>query len=100
VRIYLDDYREKPEGWTLAKTVEEAIELLENNEVTHISLDHDLGMDEKTGYALCKWMTANKKWPEHVAFHSANPVGVHNMKAEYEFYLKHKDDIDGSVQEG
>ncbi len=94
MKIYLDDCRALPnDSWTLAETVDKAIELLENNKVTEISLDHDLGANTPTGYDLAKWMTANGKWPEVVIFHSANPVGVANMKAEYEFYLKYKEKI-------
>lgn len=33
------------EGWTLVKTVDEAAKLMETGEVTHASLDHDLGQD-------------------------------------------------------
>lgn len=49
MRVYLDDRRTAPEGWTLVKTAEEAIRLLESETVEAISLDHDLGT-EKTGY--------------------------------------------------
>ena len=39
------------------KTPEEAIELLKTDRVTHLSLDHDLGLsDERTGYAVLLWI--------------------------------------------
>lgn len=43
MKIYLDDVRTTPEGWTRCYKVEEVQELMRNNVVTHMSLDHDLG---------------------------------------------------------
>ena len=47
INIYLDDLRDIPEGFVGARTVEEAIDLILNNRVHMLSLDHDLGMDRK-----------------------------------------------------
>jgi len=49
MKVFLDDKRDCPEGWILAKTYKKAIKLLETGEVTEMSLDHDLGSN-KTGY--------------------------------------------------
>lgn len=43
MKIYLDDIRATPETWTRCYKVEEVQELLKNNVVTNMSLDHDLG---------------------------------------------------------
>ena len=43
MKLYLDDVRECPQGWTLVKTAPEMIRCLESSEVEEISLDHDLG---------------------------------------------------------
>lgn len=45
VKVYLDDVRDCPEGWELARTVQEAVDFLRTGKVTHISLDFDLGFD-------------------------------------------------------
>jgi hypothetical protein len=51
MKVYLDDERVAPEGWYQVRWPEEVIELLESGEVTHLSLDHDLGDDKHgTGY--------------------------------------------------
>lgn len=47
--VNLDDERSTPEGWHRVYWPEEAIALLETGNVTHISLDHDLGDDERRG---------------------------------------------------
>ena len=43
VKIFLDDLRPAPEGWTPARWPDEVIRLLESGVVTELSLDHDLG---------------------------------------------------------
>lgn len=43
MKIYLDDIRPHPDGWVRTYTASETIELLANNIVSDISLDHDLG---------------------------------------------------------
>ncbi|WP_368488939.1 cyclic-phosphate processing receiver domain-containing protein [Clostridium sp. BJN0013] len=61
INLYLDDLRDCPESFILARTVEEAIYYLENYNVEILSLNHDLGEDEKgnllsTGYDLVKYI--------------------------------------------
>jgi len=79
--------------WMYARSFDHAVSLIKLNKFDEISLDHDLGTG-KTGYDLAKWLTVNKKWPEKVRVHSANPVGKRNIIKEYEFYInkvKNKD---------
>ena len=79
IRLFVDDIR-IPEtyglnGWTLAKTSKDAIEILKSENVVEVSLDHDLG-DEDTGYRVILWMEENGIWPrDGIYCHSANPVG-------------------------
>lgn len=42
MRLYVDDLRKCPEGWTLARTNTEAIRLLASGYVEEISIDHDI----------------------------------------------------------
>jgi len=57
MRVFLDDERSTPEGWVRAFWPDEVIDLLESGEVTHLSLDHDLGDDERgTGYDVVLWI--------------------------------------------
>jgi hypothetical protein len=85
MKIWLDDVRVAPPGWTWVKTPEEAIALLETGLVLEISLDHDLGLDEqRTGYTVAAWMenavaTGSFEPPTSIVVHSANPVGRARM---------------------
>ena len=77
MKVYLDDERQTPEGWTRVYWPNEAIELLESGAVTEISLDHDLGDDERgTGYDVVLWIeeaVATRGFrPPRVKVHSAN----------------------------
>lgn len=77
MKVYLDDERTTPEGWTRVYWPEEAIDLLKTNQVKEISLDHDLGDDDHgTGYDVLLWIeeavvTEGFKPPE-MYVHSAN----------------------------
>lgn len=47
IKLWLDDCRPAPTGWTLAITIAEAIALLRTGRVTHASLDYHLTGREK-----------------------------------------------------
>ena len=95
MKLFVDDVR-NPEDiyqendWVVARSYEEAVQLLNNGDCIVISLDHDLNSHEFTGYDLAKWLTANNAWPQDVFIHSQNPVGANNIKKEHEFWLKYK----------
>lgn len=78
IKIFLDDERIPPDGWVLVSSPIQAIELLKNNDVDIISLDHDLGDDENigTGYDVILWIEEQvffKNYtPPSMLVHSAN----------------------------
>lgn len=84
IKLYVDDIRSAPRGWTIARNYNSAIELLENGDVTYLSLDHDLG-EEKTGYDIASWIERKVYMegfiPPVIQIHSANPVGRKNIEA-------------------
>lgn len=86
IYLWLDDVRPMPEHYThWAKTYQEAIDLLLTGKVVEISLDHDLGDYQKTGYDVAKWIEeqAHAGLLEKIRckVHSMNPVGKENIKA-------------------
>ena len=77
MRVYLDDERSAPAGWVQVRWPSEAIDLLQSGGVTDISLDHDLGDDERgTGYDVILWIeeaVATRGFsPPRITVHSAN----------------------------
>lgn len=84
INLYVDDCRDVPENFTIARTVKEAIYYLENFDVEVLSLDHDLGEDEKgnllpTGYDLVKYICQNGLRADKIYIHTSNPVGKDNI---------------------
>jgi hypothetical protein len=73
-RLWVDDLRPAPPGWTWAKSSAAAIELLDDGEFAAISLDHDLGGDDTTRPVVL-WLCEHDRRPEVVHVHTANPVG-------------------------
>ena len=85
MKVYLDDERQTPTGWVRVYWADEAIELLKTGEVTDLSLDHDLGDDERsTGYDVVLWVEEavyTKGFiPPSIQVHSANSSARHKME--------------------
>jgi len=93
MKLWLDDVRKCPfiGDWKIAKNFDEAVKIMQENEIEEAWLDHDLAYEhyghvppeqytEKTGYDFVLWMKENNKWPTKVCIvHSLNPVGSEKM---------------------
>lgn len=85
MKLWLDDVRPAPEGWTAVQNAADAIAVLRSGCVELVSLDHDLGPTEAgTGYDVAAWIeeqAASCALPRVMwRVHSANPVGVRRME--------------------
>lgn len=86
MKIYLDDERQTPEGWVRTYWPSEVIALLETGQVLELSLDHDLGDDERgTGYDVVLWVeeavALRGFTPPKMSVHSANSSAGDKMRA-------------------
>jgi len=94
MKVYLDDERIAPEGWVQVRWPDEAIKLLQAGTVSHLSLDHDLGDDQRgTGYDVLLWIEQevalhNFAPLAEINVHSANPAGRKRMLAAIESILR------------
>lgn len=97
MKLFCDDLRRCPEGWTLARTNTEAIRLLASGFVIEISIDHDictpfsgdisepvrrrLQIGQETFQPVAYYIAAMPKdmRPEKITFHTANPKGAEKM---------------------
>ena len=77
-----------PDGWTQVTTAREAIELLMTGNVVELSLDHDLGDDERFGRGMDvvdfivieQEVNRRDLWPrDGIGLHTANPAGRETM---------------------
>ena len=94
MKVYLDDERSTPEGWVRVYWPEEAIELLQTGQVVEISLDHDLGDDERgTGYDVVLWIEEaviiKGFKPPKIKVHSANSSAREKMELGIKSIEKH-----------
>jgi NAD+-processing family protein with receiver domain len=97
VKLYVDDLRRCPEGWTLARTNTEAIRLLASGFVEEISIDHDicvlnfntisepvrrrLAIGEETFMPIIYYIALMKPEdrPKKITIHTANPAAAIRM---------------------
>lgn len=85
MKVWVDDVRKPPDNkWLWCKFYEEAVYIINNEDIQLISLDHDLG-EEKNGYDLACIIEGRvyndpDYTPPIIEVHSQNPVGVQNIK--------------------
>jgi len=89
INVFLDDYRPCPDGYVLARNIDECITLLDENTVNFLSLDHDLENKKKNGLSLVHYMVEHKLFARHITIHSANAGGG---KAMYRYLKKAQQD--------
>jgi len=88
MKLWLDDLRPAPDKtWFHCKDVSCMVHnfLLYGLTLTEISLDHDLGPKEPTGYEFLCWLMKKVLYKEItkipiIKVHSANPVARRNME--------------------
>jgi hypothetical protein len=96
LKVYLDDERKTPPGWKRVFWPDEAIRLLKTNQVSEISLDHDLGDDRRgTGYDVVTWIeeavVTQGFTPPIIRVHSANTSAARKMEQGIQqIYRLHK----------
>ncbi len=84
MKVYLDDERETPEGWVRTYTVPETLALLRTGQVTHLSLDNDLGEGNLEGRHVVDniehWVKSSGFVPPVISIHSMNSVAAQRMR--------------------
>jgi len=88
MRLWVDDERLPPDDtWTWAKTAKDAYTYWTSNDVSELSLDHDLGDGGDTrqlATSILGMAHAGQKPPPRWFIHSANPVGVEYLTSTLE----------------
>lgn len=102
-KLFLDDERfpakfreQKFDDWLVIRTMTMAIWHIQNLGMPYaMSLDHDLGNNQPTGFDFVKWLV-NQDMDgaidlsdcSEIYVHSQNPVGAENMRAYLNNYLE------------
>lgn len=96
-KLWVDDERNVPPGWDVARNYDEAIEKLSTHNYDQVSLDHDIASfrddnREMTGYDIAVWLAERKNdghyVPPVITVHSANPAGRQRIQGVIDRYLK------------
>lgn len=85
LHLLIDDLREVGQD-IVARTPHEGKLALQAHPVTHLYIDHDLGLDTNgneydNGYKVICWAIENECLPPFVQIVSSNPVGRRNIEA-------------------
>ena len=95
IKIWVDDIRPIPNGYEGAKSVNDAIALIEKLEfdggiIELLDLDHDLGDYASNGGDAIKILDflVERETFYPIKIHTANPVGRANMERMIERYWK------------
>ena len=87
MKLFVDDLRIPPDGWSLARTNDAAIRALHTWHVDEISIEHDISQS-KRGYELETFMPVvyylalmpETTRPKIIRIHTANPAGAIRMR--------------------
>lgn len=95
MKLFIDDIRNAPADFLIARTSQEAIDMVKALGIPNfISFDHDLGGND-TAMVFVNWLIDymldnDKKFPEDFSFtvHSANPVGKLNIENKMKNFVQ------------
>lgn len=79
MKLFVDDVRSPPSGWALARTVKEAIGILEVGGVTEVSLDYFIGEGEGGTFLPVAHYIADmpkSQRPKRAHLHTASSAGA------------------------
>jgi len=66
-KVFMDDVRESPGDHHLVRTAEDCIAILKTDlPLNHLSLDHDLGSDQKNGFEVVQYMIDHRRYAERI----------------------------------
>lgn len=94
IKLFVDDFRDAPDGWTEVRKVEAAIKFIDQFSPTTISLDHDIENrpDDETfkpvAYFIREKYNNDTFWADEleVIIHSDNPIGAKELQKILEGY--------------
>lgn len=79
MNIFMDDMRPAEYGFVLARTVDEALKLVRENEVEILSLDYNMGIRKKNGLDFVNEFCQEGLFAKKIIIHSNDIFGVKKM---------------------
>jgi len=101
-KLFLDDIRTTPKGWERVHTAQECVNEISTQQYDYVSLDHDLGENQPTGYDVLKWLEevvhTHKEFKIPTIFiHTDNPVGRERMVKALESIWRIRNETSNNV---
>ncbi|EJS66780.1 hypothetical protein CN425_18435 [Bacillus cereus] len=84
MNVYMDDQRSCPFGYVLATTVESAIQIVRDCEVTILSLDFNMGWRQSNGLDFVDAFCEEGLYVKEIHFHTNDVIGMHKMRQRIE----------------
>ncbi len=84
MNVYMDDQRSCPFGYVLATTVESAIQIVRDCEVTILSLDFNMGWRQSNGLDFVDVFCEEGLYVKEIHFHTNDVIGMHKMRQRIE----------------
>lgn len=83
MKLFVDDVRTAPWGWTTVRNSEDAIRMIATMGADEISLDHDAGgrdtFQPVAYYIAAKWVDMPETQVPKIVIHSSNPAGAEKL---------------------
>ncbi len=91
MKLFVDDVRTPPQGWSLARTVQEAVEFLGKNAVDEVSLDYMIGDSLAQNFSpVARFIVTlpDDRRPRVVHIHTASSHGARELYGILEGFVK------------
>ncbi len=84
MKVFMDDTRPVDYGFVLARTVDEAIKLVRENNVEVLSLDYNMGIRQKNGLEFVKEFCQEGLYAKKIVIHSNDIFGAAKMMEAFQ----------------
>jgi hypothetical protein len=84
MKLYVDDVRQPPQGWQVARTVKEAVDILGAQAVEEVSLDFVIGNEGGDNFSpVARFIVSmpKEKRPRIVRIHTSSSVGARILES-------------------
>lgn len=84
MKVFMDDTRPADYGFELARTVDETLTLVRENDVEELSLDYNMGIRQKNGLDFVTEFCQEGLYAKKIVIHSNDIFGAKKMIAALE----------------
>ncbi|MBO1578211.1 cyclic-phosphate processing receiver domain-containing protein [Bacillus sp. XF8] len=79
MNVYMDDQRPCPFGYVLVTTVEDAVKIVRDYDVSILSLDYNMGWRQKSGLDFLEIFCTEGLYVQEIHLHTNDSIGMQYM---------------------